>query len=103
MLALAAARVLRTRVFIRGETHLLLPIGRAKRLLRKPLMTLFYRLCDASLYIGSRNPAFYRAHGVADRELFFVPYTGDDDFFTARAERSRREGEGVGRGVDLPA
>jgi glycosyltransferase involved in cell wall biosynthesis len=89
MMALVAARLAGTRVFMRGETHLGLTRGLAKRALRGPVMSLFYRLCNACLYIGSANRDFYLAHGVPQRKLFFVPYTVDNESFAARAAGSR--------------
>lgn len=85
LLALLAAKLAGTRVFMRGDTHLLLKRHPFKRALRKPLMALLYRLCDACLYIGTRNREFYEAHGVASRKLFLVPFTVDNQSFSDAA------------------
>jgi glycosyltransferase involved in cell wall biosynthesis len=89
VLAIAAAKVVGTAVFMRGETHLFLRRSRVKRLLRRPLMTLLYGMCDACLYIGTWNRQFYEHHGVAPGKLFLVPYTVDNDFFAGQADMSR--------------
>jgi glycosyltransferase involved in cell wall biosynthesis len=106
LMALAAARLAGTRVFMRGETHLSLSRGLVKRALRRPVMSLFYRLCSACLYIGSANRDFYLAHGVPRRKLFFVPYTVDNDAFAARTLNSRPNVDvlrrKLGIAVDLP-
>jgi len=90
LLALAAARLVGTRVMMRGETHLGLKRPGWKLRLRRPLMTALYRLCDACLPIGTRNADFYRYHGVGEGKLFMVPYTVDNDFFTTSVERYRQ-------------
>ncbi len=101
LLALCAAKITRTRVFMRGETHLLLHRSPLKRVLRSPLMNILYSLCDVCLYIGTRNRDFYLAHGVPWDKLFFVPYTVDNQSFAARAETASagREARRVSLGL----
>ena len=41
--------------------------------------------CRAFLAVGSRNRAYYEAHGVAPDRIFEMPYAVDNDFFTSRA------------------
>lgn len=110
LLAILTARLLGIPVLMRGETHLLLRRSSLKRRLRRPLLRLFYRhLCAACLAIGSRNEAFYRAHGVASDHLFLVPYVVDNDFFGQairpgnehRSAMRRRRGLPVGVPVIL--
>ncbi len=107
VLALCAAKIVGTKVFMRGETHLLLRRAPIKRLLRKALMRWFYGICDACLYIGSRNRDFYRSLGVPERRLFFVPYSVDNAAFFSATERSRalrdatRAELGVADGIPL--
>ena len=70
LIAVAAARWAGVPVFARGETHLGLSRGLLKRLVRKPLMSAFYRSLSGVLAIGSANAAFYRAIGVPDDRIF---------------------------------
>lgn len=86
LLALFAAKFVGTRVFMRAETQLLLKQRGIKKLVRRPLMTVFYRLCDAFLCIGTLNREFYRHHGVSEAKLFLVPYTVDNEFFMQKAD-----------------
>lgn len=82
LLGIIVAKVLCIPVFMRCETHLLLRRSRLKGFVRRPLMGLFYRhLCDRCLAIGTRNRAFYAAHGVGPDRLFDVPYAVDNAFF----------------------
>jgi glycosyltransferase involved in cell wall biosynthesis len=82
LIAVAAARWARLPVFARGETHLGLSRRRSKRLVRRPLMSAFYRSLSGVLAIGSANAAFYRAMGMPEDRIFLMPYTVDNARFT---------------------
>jgi glycosyltransferase involved in cell wall biosynthesis len=85
LIALAAAKSAGLPVMMRGETHLGLPSGRIKSVLRRPVMSMLYRLCDRVLAIGSANAAFYRAMGVPKDKIFLVPYSVDNERFMRAA------------------
>jgi glycosyltransferase involved in cell wall biosynthesis len=103
VLAILAARLFRTPILMRGETHLLLARPTVKRALRQPLMRLLYRhFCAACLPIGSRNREFYRAHGVPDERLFLVPYAVDNAYFMGRAAEARSRRSTARRDLGLP-
>jgi glycosyltransferase involved in cell wall biosynthesis len=82
LIAVAAARWARLPVFARGETHLGLSRSLSKRLVRKLLMSAFYRSLSGVLAIGSANAAFYRAMGMPKDRIFLMPYTVDNARFT---------------------
>src|SRR5713101_3180585 len=82
LIAVAAARWAGLPVFVRGETHLGLRRNLLKRLVRKPLMSAFYRSVSGVLAIGSANAAFYRTMGVPEDRIFCMPYTVDNARFT---------------------
>lgn len=86
VLAIAAAKSVRTPVFMRGETHLGLVRGGVKAVLRRPLMGGLYRSIAGVLAIGTANAAFYRAMGVAEPRIFSMPYTIDNARFIAGAK-----------------
>jgi glycosyltransferase involved in cell wall biosynthesis len=106
LFAYAAAKSAGTAIFTRGETHLLLQRSAWKRILRRPLMNVFYAQCDACLAIGTRNTDFYRNHGVSDEKIFSVPYTVDNEHFMRLADASRpclpAIREKLGLAPDLP-
>jgi len=81
LIAVAAARWAGLPVFARGETHLGLSRSLLKRLVRKPLMSAFYRSVSGVLAIGSANAAFYRAMGLPEERIFCMPYTVDNARF----------------------
>jgi glycosyltransferase involved in cell wall biosynthesis len=88
LIAVAAARWAGLPVFVRGETHLGLRRGPLKRLVRKPLMSAFYRSLSGVLAIGSANAAFYRAIGMPEERIFSMPYTVDNARFTGGSQLS---------------
>jgi glycosyltransferase involved in cell wall biosynthesis len=88
LLAIAAARMLGTAVFMRGESNLMLASTPFRRAARGLLLRGLYRACNAFLYIGRLNREFYLHHGVPADRLFFVPYTVDNERF-ARGREAR--------------
>ena len=95
LLALLAAKICGTQVFMRGETHLGLKRNSARQFIRKPLMNLLYRLCDRCLAIGTANEEFYRAMGVPTEKIVRVPYTVDNQRFIAESSLSNDKREQV--------
>ncbi|MGB1251324.1 MAG: glycosyltransferase family 4 protein [Candidatus Promineifilaceae bacterium] len=87
LMAIATAKLTRTRVFMRCETHLGLERRGFKKRVRHVVMSNFYRLIDAGLPIGTLNAAFYRAHGVSAEKLSLVPYAVDNQFFMERVQQ----------------
>jgi glycosyltransferase involved in cell wall biosynthesis len=90
ILAYLTAKVTRTAILMRGETHLGLQRSAVKRAIRRPLMTALYRGCTAALAIGSANRDFYRFHGVPDERIFDVPYAVDNHFFESLSVDARK-------------
>lgn len=91
MMAMVAAKVMGIPILMRCETHLLKQTSRLKSLIRRPVMSLFYRNCAACLAIGTRNTDFYRYHGVPEEKIKLVPYTVDNSYFGSEVERYRNE------------
>ncbi len=102
LLALAAAKAAGIKVFVRGETHLGLKRTLVKSLLRKPIMNLFYNLCDGCLAIGSANRDFYAATGVSASKIFQVPYTVDNERFIAESKVDETQRNQIRADFGLP-
>jgi glycosyltransferase involved in cell wall biosynthesis len=102
LVATAAAKITRIPTFLRCETHLGMRRSPLKNLLRRPLIGTYYRRLDGVLAIGSANREFYRAIGVADRRIFDMPYTVDNDRFMtgARLADGERKELRAGFGVN---
>jgi glycosyltransferase involved in cell wall biosynthesis len=91
LVAVVAAKITRTRIFLRSETHLGMRRSMIKSLLRGPLIGSYYRSLDGVLAIGSANAEFYRAIGIPRRRIFHMPYTVDNRRFMAGARLSAGE------------
>lgn len=50
-----------------------------KSLFRKILLKIFFTIVDSFLYIGKENQKFYKYYGIADKNLFFTPYSVDNE------------------------
>jgi glycosyltransferase involved in cell wall biosynthesis len=103
LIALTAAKSAGLPVMMRGETHLGLPSGRVKSVLRRPVMGALYRLCDRVLAIGSANAAFYRAMGVPKDKIFLVPYSVDNERFVRAAALDSRQRREIRKRFKVPA
>jgi glycosyltransferase involved in cell wall biosynthesis len=92
--AIFAARRLRIRTLVRGESNGQgIRDGLRRRVHNHVLRSLFRRI-DAFLYIGKLNREFYRNLGVNEERLFSVPYSVDNGFFQnaiSDASASRNE------------
>lgn len=92
----------RTPVLLRGESTLLgrRPpwVAAAKRLALGALL----RRVDGALAIGSLNREFYRAYGVPDERIFWVPYAVDNARFRADAERWHASRPALRAALGLP-
>lgn len=102
LLAILGAKVARTPLFMRCDTHLGLQRSRLRGTLRGPIMTAFYRLFAGCLAIGTRNAEFYRRHGVPPNKLFLVPFTVDNQRFREGAMGARARRAEVRQTLGLP-
>ncbi|MFN7132503.1 MAG: glycosyltransferase, partial [Myxococcales bacterium] len=80
----------RTRVLLRGESHLLEPRPATRRAVKQVLLRPLFARIDHFLAIGTRNREYYRAYGVSDERITIAPYAVDNTFFT-EASRPGRE------------
>jgi len=55
--------------------------------LRKQFLTFIYRYIDMALYVGSNNKAYFKAHGLKEYQLRFVPHAIDNNRFTDNKEK----------------
>lgn len=102
-LAFWGARVSKTPIILRGESHLLNYRLLWKRAIKRVGLTLLFKGISAFLPIGSLNKAYYKHYGVSDTKMFITPYAVDNDFFLQKyhvlyQKRGRlKENLGVGR------
>ncbi|MBZ0159600.1 MAG: glycosyltransferase [bacterium] len=101
LLAVLVAKLIGTRVFVRGDTrlqrhHLSAPFW--KRLFKHFLFKMF----DGVLAIGSLNRAYYAAFGVAEERIFFAPFCVDNAMFSLQAEELQIQRLKCRRTLGLP-
>jgi glycosyltransferase involved in cell wall biosynthesis len=89
-------------VLLRGESTLLgrRPpwVAAAKKI---ALGALLGRIRGA-LAIGTRNREFYRAYGVPERRIFWVPYAVDNERFCTEADRLTPQRAALRRALSVP-
>jgi glycosyltransferase involved in cell wall biosynthesis len=103
LIALMAAKTAGLPVMIRGETHLGLPCGGIKSILRRLLLGMLYLACDRLLAIGSANAAFYRTMGVSDQKIFLMPYSVDNNRFVQAVNLTNDQRAEVRKRYNVPA
>jgi glycosyltransferase involved in cell wall biosynthesis len=92
----------RTRVLLRGESHLLPRRPLPKRFGKQiALRTLFSRI-DHFLPIGTANAAYYASFGVAAERMTIAPYSVDNDYFSTRSAEARADRSRARRTLGLP-
>jgi len=89
IMAIVSAKLVGTKLLMRAETQLSVQSRRFKKILRKPVMKIFYKMFQGFLYIGTRNKEYYEYLNVDNNKLFFVPYAVDNDFFFQKTENVR--------------
>lgn len=69
-------------VLFRGDSTLLDEQQGIKKLLRRMFLRYVYRHIDYALYVGTNNRAYFRAHGLKEKQLCHVPHAIDNDRFS---------------------
>jgi glycosyltransferase involved in cell wall biosynthesis len=93
-LGFAAASALRLPVMLRGESTLLYEreLSGLKWLAKRAVVGTLTRRSAALLYIGDQNKRFYLQYGARPEQLFFAPYSVENDYFAERAAQARLDG-----------
>jgi glycosyltransferase involved in cell wall biosynthesis len=85
------AKRLGMKVLLRGESHQLRSNrSAATTLLKRHILSRFFRHIDAFLAIGSANRDYYLNHGVPSDKVFLMPYAVDNARFQAADTSERR-------------
>jgi|APTNR8051073442_1049403.scaffolds.fasta_scaffold02526_6 glycosyltransferase involved in cell wall biosynthesis len=101
LFAIAVAKLMGTRVLIRGDTrlqqrHLIAPFW--KRLFK----CLLFKVFDGFLAIGSLNREYYLTFGAHPDRVFFAPFCVDNAAFALDRKIRKEERRRVRRMVGLP-
>lgn len=102
LMAIAKAKELGIKVFIRGESGLHLKSKSVlQHLLKKRLMHYLASKVDGFLSIGDLNNKFYLHHGIDASRIFMTPYAVDNIFFKAKAAAARSTREKLRESLGL--
>jgi glycosyltransferase involved in cell wall biosynthesis len=71
-------------VWFRGDSTLLdEPIGFSiKKLARRLFLTWVYSHVDKSFYVGTNNKAYFKKHGLKEKQLVYAPHSIDNNRYT---------------------
>ena len=88
ILAIVTAKIVGTKVVLRGESPLNQELQKNKinLILKKIILKkILFPLVHYFLYIGNQNKKFYQFFGVKKEQLIFSPYSINNDFFKSKA------------------
>jgi len=88
---MAAARLFRVPVLLRGESNLLPKRSLRTRALKRLLLPPLFRGLGGALAIGTLSARYFESYGIPPERVFIAPYTVDNAFFQSRAEEARAE------------
>jgi glycosyltransferase involved in cell wall biosynthesis len=92
----------RTRVLLRGESHLLQGRAIAKRAVKQVLLRTLFARVDHFLPIGTLNRAYYASYGVSDQHMTLAPYSVDNGRFASGSAQARRDPTTARQELGLP-
>jgi glycosyltransferase involved in cell wall biosynthesis len=102
LLGALTAKLSKTALMTRCDTHLQLRRSSLKHLLRKLLLAPYYRQFDACLAVGTRNEMFYKALGVPAERIFLIPFAVDNQLFARPAGFTNDQREQLRKAYNLP-
>lgn len=73
------------RLLFRGDSTLIDPSGKIRKMVRQIFLRWVYRSVDTALFVGTRNKEYFRSAGVSDRRLAFAPHCIDNQRFASNA------------------
>lgn len=68
-------------VYFRGDSTLIDEKAGLKTFLRRIWLKFVYRFTDFALYAGQNNKAYFKAHGLKEKQLIFAPHAIDNERF----------------------
>lgn len=78
-------------VLFRGDSTLLNEQAGFKKILRRIFLRYVYSFVDYAMYVGSNNKDYFKAHGLKEKQLVFVPHAIDNDRFSANSDHFEKE------------
>ena len=100
-LAFLSGKATGTKLFVRGESHLVTKRSFWRRALKALPLNILFRSVDGYLAIGGESARYAEHYGVRSGRVSIAPYCVDNRFFAIRARRAARERQRILRGLDL--
>lgn len=69
-------------IWFRGDSNLLDPKSKLKKILRMLSLRWVYKHIDKAFYVGSANKEYYKSFGLKENQLIFAPHAIDNDRFS---------------------
>ena len=98
--AMRACRDARIPLLVRGDSQLSERDPRIKRAVKRLVYPRLVRRFAVCLAVGARSAEYFREYGA--RAIVRAPHFVDNDFFSSRAEASRRAGDTMRDRFDVP-
>jgi glycosyltransferase involved in cell wall biosynthesis len=89
LIAILAARLSGTSVFMHGDSAPIYPLPWLKRLAKQCILRMLFRCVDAFLVCGTLNKLFYQQYGADPGRMFLTPWAVDNEFFIRESDRFR--------------
>jgi glycosyltransferase involved in cell wall biosynthesis len=89
-------------VLFRGDSTLLDEQPGIKKMLRRLVLKMVYRSIDIALYAGKANKDYFKAHGLKETELVFMPHAIDNNRF-APTDENVNAGKALRQKLNIPA
>jgi glycosyltransferase involved in cell wall biosynthesis len=100
--AVRACRHARIAVLVRGDSQLLTPRSRLKRMAKSIAYRLLLRQFDGFLAVGRRNREYLEHYAVPSGKIFFAPHFVDNEWFRNKAEIFRKQKTGIRKEWQIP-
>jgi len=89
-------------VFFRGDSTLLDEQPGPRRWLRRLFLRWVYTHVDVALYVGQNNRDYFKAHGLSEDQLAWVPHAIDNDRFADPGGHPEKEARTWRRELGIP-
>jgi glycosyltransferase involved in cell wall biosynthesis len=101
LIAYAAARLTRTPILLRTESHLLRARPAVLERIKTAVLRIVFRLTGAFLVIGDANRQFFEHYGADNRRMFRTPYCVDNEYLSGQALQLATEKPRIMREIGL--
>ncbi|NCU05222.1 MAG: glycosyltransferase family 1 protein, partial [Chitinophagaceae bacterium] len=76
-----------SRLFFRGDSHLIHSQSSVKTLVKKWLMRFVYQNITKAFYVGQYNKAYFKEYGFTDEQLVYAAHAIDNNRFSNESEK----------------